>query len=140
LEARPHSMDALMAMSDESLSAVEGLELRVAGCGTLRWPGTTDLRGIVGSLDEIVRFRPHEVRVYDGAIPKPPTGEGLNKRCYYTMENVWARDRLTGDYLMDTKSIGAFRTQLLRKADRMGASMHGYDHQRGEWTIEVAHF
>ena len=40
----------------------------------------------------------------------------------------------------DAKSVGAFRQQLLRKADKMGARMLGYDHQKGEWTIEVAHF
>ena len=35
---------------------------------------------------------------------------------------------------------GSRRPQLLRKADRMGARMVGYDHQKGEWTLEVAHF
>ena len=38
------------------------------------------------------------------------------------------------------RSVGAFKGQLLRKADRMGAKMIGYDHNKGEWTIEVAHF
>ena len=44
------------------------------------------------------------------------------------------------EFLADAKSIGAFRAQLLRKADRMGARHVSYDHQRGEWTIEVANW
>ena len=56
------------------------------------------------------------------------------------MENVWARDRNTGEFLSDVKSSGAFRAQLLRKADRMGARMVDYDYSKGEWSIEVAHF
>lgn len=56
------------------------------------------------------------------------------------MQNVWVRDRTTGEFLQDAKSIGAFRQQLLRKADRMGARMVDYDHHKGEWIIEVAHF
>ena len=85
-------------------------------------------------------FAPHEVRVYTEGVPKPPPGEGLNKRCVYTMCGVWVRDRMSGVYLTDSKSIGAFRGQLLRKADAMGVSMLGYDYQKGEWSVEVLHF
>ena len=62
------------------------------------------------------------------------------RQCVYTMEGVWARDRTTGEFLTDAKSVGVFRQQLLRKADKMGARMVGYDHNEGRWTIEVAHF
>ena len=55
-------------------------------------------------------------------------------------ETLPTRDRATGEYLVDAKSIAAFRAQLLRKADKMGARMIEYDAQKGEWTIEVAHF
>ena len=126
----------------ERLAAVEDFEVSKPGCGTLRWPGKSDVRKVVARLAAVVKLSPHEVRLYDHVegLPKPPPGEGLNKQCVYTMANVWARDRLTGDFLTDAKSVGAFRAQLLRKADRMGARMVGYDHQTGEWTIEVAHF
>ena len=81
-----------------------------------------------------------QVHVYSGETAKPPPGEGLNKTCIYTMENVWARDRSTGEYLVDAASIGAFRSKLLRAAAKWGAKMLGYDPQRGEWAVEVAHF
>ena len=128
-------------MSIASLKAVDNFEVSVPGCGKLRWPGLTDVTALVGILPRVVQFKPHEVRVYsDSVLEKPLPGEGLNKRCLYTMENVWARDRATGEYLVDAKSIAAFRAQLLRKADKMGARMIEYDAQKGEWTIEVAHF
>jgi hypothetical protein len=134
---------------------VEEFEVSSPGLGTLRWPGTTDVRSVLPRLAEIVAFRPLGVTLYPSAadqgldegsaaaaavLPKPPPGEGLNKRCVYTMEGVWAKDRQTGEYLLDAKSVGAFRQQLLRKADLMQASMVGYDHRKGEWTVEVPHF
>ena len=113
------------------------------------------MRAALPKLDRIIVFRPHGVMVYPSAadlgehgggagaeeeVPKPAPGEGLNKRCMYTMEGVWAKDRQTGEYLADAKSVGVFRQQLLRKADRMQAAMIGYDHVKGEWTVEVPHF
>ena len=113
--------------------------VRLSSCGTKMT--SADVSAIVDQIDAVVQLRMHEVRVYaDPAVPKPPLGVGLNKPCLYTMENVWARDRTTGAFLADAKSVGVFRQQLLRKADKMGARMVDYDHQRGEWTIEVAHF
>ena len=56
------------------------------------------------------------------------------------MENVWATDKFTGGRLTDARSIENFRAQLQRKADRLGARMHGYNHQRGIWQIEVLNF
>ena len=110
------------------------------GYGTLRWPGRTDVRGVIDRLGEVVTLGRHSVTVYAGDAEKPEAGTGLNKHCIYTMENVWVRDRTTGDILGDVKSIATFRQQLQRKADRMGARMVDYDNQRGEWTIEVQHF
>lgn len=142
LVVRPHDLQTLRAMSAAEISAIEDFEVSRPGCGSLRWSGRTDLRAVLPRLAEIVRFKPHQVLVYDSVdgLPKPPPGEGLNKKCTYIMEGVWARDRVSGDFLSDAKSIAAFRAQLLRKADRMQARMVGYDHQRGEWAIEVAHF
>ena len=65
---------------------------------------------------------------------------GLNKPCIYTMEDVFTKERSTGEYLTDAKSVTAFRAQLQRSADKNGGKMLGYDPQRGEWTIEVPHF
>ena len=50
---------------------------------------------------------------------KPRLGEALNKRFIYTMENVWARDKRTGSYLTDARSVAAFRAQLQRKAEKL---------------------
>ena len=140
LVCRPYSVDELHRMRPDDLRTVEGFSVSVEGMGSLSWPGLTDVSAIVHSLEKVIIFRPHEVRVYTDGVPKPPLGEGLNKRCVYTMGGVWVRDRITGRYLSDPKSIEAFRAQLLRKADRMGARMLGYDHQRGQWKIELTGF
>ena len=46
----------------------------------------------------------------------------------------------TNVVLKDARSVQAFRAQLQRKADRLGAIMKGYDHLEGRWDIEVPHF
>lgn len=139
LQVRPFGLDVLRGLPAAELAAIEGFEVAQPGKGTLRWPGKTDVRGVLEQLSTIVQFRQQGVSVYAHG-GKPRAGEGLNKLCRYTMENVWARDRTTGDFISDAKSIGAFRAQLLRKADQMGAKMLAYDDQKGEWTIAVQHF
>jgi len=118
---------------------VEDFELSCPGLGSLVWPGVTDLRGLPGKLDGVVKFGSHEVLLYPD-LPealKPRPGEALNKRFIYTMENVWARDKRTGSYLTDARSVAAFRAQLQRKADKLGIRMLSYSHERGLWRVEV---
>ncbi|EOD13372.1 hypothetical protein EMIHUDRAFT_256845 [Emiliania huxleyi CCMP1516] len=127
------------AENDERLAAVEDFELSCPGLGSLVWPGVTDLRGLPGKLDGVVKFGSHEVLLYPD-LPealKPRPGEALNKRFIYTMENVWARDKRTGSYLTDARSVAAFRAQLQRKADKLGIRMLSYSHERGLWRVEV---
>ena len=142
LVVRPFGYAALQALGDAELAAVDNFEVEVAGVGRLRWPGKTDVRAELPRLSEVVKLSPHQVLVYDNVpgLPKPPPGEGLNKLCEYTMCGVWAKDRQTGEYLSDAKSLSTFRSQLLRKADRMQARMVSYDATAGEWVIEVPHF
>jgi hypothetical protein len=53
------------------------------------------------------------------------------------MEGVWARDKRTAHYLLDARSVAAFRAQLQRKADKLGLRMLSYNHERGLWRVEV---
>ena len=106
------------------------------GKGRLR--GRGEHRRAARALDKLGGFQRQRALGRACTRRRRASGAGrLNKQCVYTMENVWARDRATGEFLTDARSIGAFRTQLLRKADRMGARHDRHDHQRGEWTIEV---
>ena len=66
-------------MGSAELAAIDGFEVAAPGCGTLRWPGRTDVRGVLDKLGDIVKFRAQGVSVYEGSDDKPPAGEGLNK-------------------------------------------------------------
>jgi len=138
--SKPYSRQQLPQLSAEQLAAVDCFELHRPGFGSLMWPGLTDLRKLRDQLDTIVRFEKQEVKVYPMGVEKPPKGEGLNKRCVYTMEEVWPKDRRTEYILTDARSVQAFKAQLQRKADRLGARMLSYNHERGLWRIEVSHF
>ena len=59
--------------------------------------------GAHGRLDELVTLALHEVNVYTDAATKPPPGAELNKRCVYTMEEVWPRDQRTNEVLTDAR-------------------------------------
>jgi len=138
LLSRP-SRSELLRMTDEELSAVEAFEVSRPGLGSIVWPGLTDLRGLPTKLDSLVKFGPHEVVLYPN-VPdelKPSPGEALNKRFIYTMEGVWARDKRSALYLLDARSVAAFRAQLQRKADKLGLRMLSYNHERGLWRVEV---
>jgi len=137
---RPFSLAEVRRKPLDELAAVEDFEIEAPGLGSLSWPGATDLRPVRNILDKVVVFGPHEVRVYPDGMTKPREGAGLNKRCVYTMQSVWARDKNTGEYLLDPKNVAMFRAQLQRKAERMEARMLDYNSSKGEWRIEVDHF
>jgi len=141
-EVRPFSMARLREMDDNALRQVENLEVSRRGYGTLRWPRRTDVRGLVEhGLRSIISIEKHLVKMYQASVPKPPVGEGLNKECEYTMEDVWARGP-SNELLTDARSLERFRRELQRSADRFdnGARVVSYDAQRGEWTVELAHW
>jgi len=141
LVVRPYPLETLRKMSDAELSAIDEFEVSLPGYGTLRWPGRTDVRDVLPHLGRVIQFEKRRVHVYSkGPVEKPPPDHGLNKPCIYTMEDVFTKERSTGEYLTDAKSVTAFRAQLQRSADKNGGKMLGYDPQRGEWTIEVPHF
>ena len=139
-DVRPYSMARLRLMEPDDLRAIENFEVSKPGFGTLFWPGRTDVRTVVQhGIEAILSIDKYRVKVYQGPIPIPAVGEGLNKRCVYTMEDVWARGP-NGEYLRDARSLERLRAQLQRNADRFPARMVGYDVQRGEWTVEVDHW
>ena len=53
-QVRPYGRAALSRMSDEDLSAIDGFEVAAPGRGRLRWPGRTDVRGVLGKLGDIL--------------------------------------------------------------------------------------
>jgi len=137
LQSKP-SREELRLMRDDALAEVLDFELSRPGHGSLRWPGKTDLRGLVDKLDVLVKILEQKVIVYPPGIERPPAGHGLNKRCIYVMEGVWPRDKGNRERLRDARSLQRFKVQLQRNADRVCVKMLGYDEQAGVWSVEVA--
>ena len=134
-------LDELRLLPEEALARVVDFELRRPGYGAVRWLEPVDLRGgLLGQLASVVVFSEREVLVYPSGVAKPPPGEGLNRRCHVSMEGVWPRDRKTGEDLRDARSVQQFRAKLQSHADRLGATMLGYDGELGLWRFQVEHF
>jgi len=138
---RPYSMARLRELPDDELRQIDNFEVSRPGYGTLRWPRRTDVRALVEhGLKAVLCIEKHLVKLYQGSVPKPSVGEGLNKECEYTMEDVWARGP-SGEYLQDARSLERFRRELQRSAEKFGAArVVGYDAERGEWIVELAHW
>ena len=137
----PFPIEVLAQLPAEALRAMVDFEVGIRGVGRLLWPGTTDVSEYASRMAEVVTFKPHGVDVFTNAsVPRPAAGEGLNKRCHYTMCDVFAHDKYTGLLLTDSQSIDALCSQLINKAENMGARMLGYDSLSGEWTVEVSSF
>ena len=134
-EVRPFSMARLRA---GTIERVMDLEVRRRGFGTLFWEGLTDVRGLVEQgLREIITMEQHWVEMYRGS--PPPKGEGLNRECKYTMENLWPRGP-SNEILTDERAIGRFVHMLHQNAERMKAHMVSYDPECGEWTVILSEF
>ena len=135
-------LESMLANDDPRLKEVADFRVCRPGFGALHWPGKTDVSDVVAKLKEVVRLEHQKVRIYEGVdgVPMPPAGMGLNKPCRYTMHNVWPRDNASDDVMRDARSVATLRAKLMRQADAMQAKMLNYDHQKGEWTIEVAYF
>jgi nuclear pore complex protein Nup98-Nup96 len=134
-------LDELRLLPEEALARVVDFELRRPGYGAVRWLEPVDLRGgLLGQLASVVVFSEREVLVYPSGVAKPPPGEGLNRRCHVSMEGVWPRDRKTSEDLRDARSVQQFRAKLQSHADRLGATMLGYDGELGLWRFQVEHF
>lgn len=54
---------------------------------------------------QLVVFRHKEVTVYPDEAKKPPVGEGLNRPAEVTLERVWKRNRVTGEYVKVNKKF-----------------------------------
>ncbi|KAF5817049.1 putative nuclear protein [Helianthus annuus] len=92
------------------------------GYGNVRFFGETDVRWL--DLDQIVKFRRHEIVVYEDETVKPSVGKGLNKAAEVTL------------ILQKDSSI----EKLKLSAENQGAEFISFDTIRKEWKFSVQHF
>ncbi|PAV88442.1 hypothetical protein WR25_06016 isoform B [Diploscapter pachys] len=123
-----------------AVSLPDGLTIGRASYGTVYWPGPIQIKDIV--LDELVVFRHKEVTVYPDEAKKPPVGEGLNRPAEVTLERVWKRNRITGEYVKDPIELTeiGWREFLERQTSKMSAEFKDYRPLTGSWVFRVEHF
>ncbi|KAL8226116.1 hypothetical protein R6Q57_018673 [Mikania cordata] len=92
------------------------------GFGSVRFFGETDVRWL--DLNQIIKFKRHEIVVYEDETLKPIVGKGLNKAAEVTL------------LLHKTSSI----ERLKLSAEKQGAEFISFDPHRKEWKFSVQHF
>lgn len=113
-------------------SRVQDFTVGRLGYGSVKFIGKTDVRWL--NLEQIVKFRRHEIVVYEDESIKPPVGEGLNKPAEVTLIL-----QLTSADFLD-KKINNVVDYLRSSADRQGAQFISYDPLNGLWKFMVHHF
>ncbi|XP_050386592.1 nuclear pore complex protein NUP96 [Argentina anserina] len=102
------------------------------GYGAVKYPGETDVRCL--DLDKIVKFRRHEVIVYEDESGKPLVGEGLNKPAEVTL---MIQTRLP---CVDRRRKENIVKILRQSVEGQGAHFVSFNPGNGEWKFFVNHF
>lgn len=103
------------------------------GFGCIKFAGETDIRCLY--LDEIVKFRRHEVVVYEDEDAKPTVGVGLNKAAEVTLLFQTGR---SGDNSENHSKRIVQKLRLI--TERQGAKFISFNPSNGEWKFLVQHF
>lgn len=103
------------------------------GYGCVKFIGETDVRWL--DLDRIIKFRRHEVVVYEDESAKPAVGEGLNKAAEVTLV---LQTRTLNDCCKNQSSRIVEKLRL--STETQGAEFLSYDPSNGEWKFLVQHF
>lgn len=101
--------------------------------GCIRFVGETDIRCL--DLDEIVKFRRHEVVVYEDEDVKPAVGVGLNKAAEVTL---LVQTGISGDKSENHSKRTVEKLRLI--TERQGAKFISFNPSNGEWKFLVQHF
>ncbi|XP_059303513.1 nuclear pore complex protein NUP96 [Lycium ferocissimum] len=120
-------------MSPRYCSKVVNFTVGRFGYGFVKFSGETDVRGL--DLDRIVKFRRHEVIVYEDENDKPAVGVGLNKPAEVTLLL-----KIQSSKHDDVDSSREMVEKLRLRTERQGARFISFDPSNGEWKFVVQHF
>lgn len=105
----------------------------------------SDLTGLE-SLDDLVggqliQIDGSGVELYQN-MDYPNPGEELNKSAMVTIENVWPKDRSTGQRgpTKDADALAHHRKELKKRLKKFQGSFVDYDESNGRWTFTVPFF
>ncbi|KAI3680680.1 hypothetical protein L6452_35453 [Arctium lappa] len=112
-------------------SRVQNFTVGRYGYGTVRFLGKTDVRWL--DLDQIIKFRRHEIVVYEDEAVKPVVGKGLNKAAEVTLVlQISSSKKFSRE--------GQVMEKLRLSAERQGAEFISFDPNQREWKFSVHHF
>ncbi|KVH90316.1 hypothetical protein Ccrd_007693 [Cynara cardunculus var. scolymus] len=111
-------------------SRVQNFTVGRYGYGTVRFLGETDVRWL--DLDQIIKFRRHEIVVYEDEAAKPVVGKGLNKAAEVTLVLQINSAKFSRE--------GQVIEKLRLSAERQGAKFISFDPNQREWKFSVHHF
>lgn len=113
-------------------SRVPDFTIRRSGYGYVKFLGNTDVRWL--DLDQIVKFRRHELIVYEDESSKPVVGQGLNKAAEVTLV-------IQGIYPgLKEEQFDDIAKKLKESTERQGAHFISFNPATGEWKFLVDHF
>lgn len=111
-------------------SRVQNFTVGRYGYGTVRFLGKTDVRWL--DLDQIIKFRRHEIVVYEDEAVKPVVGKGLNKAAEVTLVLQISSSKFSRE--------GQVIEKLRLSAERQGSEFISFDPNQREWKFSVHHF
>lgn len=131
---RPDLVD-LARMSEADLSAVQNFEVGRRGFGRVKFLGPVDVRGV--RINDIFVFNLKSLVVYPDDSQRPPAGQGFNRACLVTLENVFPVNRGTKERIVNPRVVAKFEQKL---RDRPGLQFVSYNSTSGEWSFVVQSF
>jgi len=126
-------------MTKDELMIVSNFTVLKPGVGSIKFFGTTDIRGL--DIDRYIQFQEHEIVVYPNEADKPFVGEGLNKPCRISLEQCFPIDKVTNRPIIDLARNEEFTKKLKKRAKNWGVDHISYEMApNGTWTFEVKNF
>lgn len=123
------SIEMMSKMSEVKLSCVDNLEIGRYGCGSIVWPGLTDVRRL--DFDKIVVIERGALFLYpDNKTPQ--LGKELNKDAMITLHVKVPKDSVSPEQL-DT-----FKDRLAVLSEKAGGEFVSYDFDK--WIFRLPHF
>ncbi|KAN0029429.1 hypothetical protein ACTA71_007556 [Dictyostelium dimigraforme] len=132
------SIKELSKKTDKELSAIQGFTISRDGCGSIYFPGSTNLIGL--DLDDIVDIEPREVSVYKDEETKPEIGYGLNRDAVVTLENCWPKNKNGEVVREDGTILEKYENALKKVSAKSDCGFVSYSRSNGTWVFTVKHF
>jgi hypothetical protein len=127
----------LWKLSEADLMKVNDLRVTRKGVGSVTFHGSTDCRGLMEQLKDLLVIEQGEVVVYPEPQWKPEVGQGLNKPASVTLYGCMPKSK---DRLADPKARERYRLRVAHMTEQKGAVFEDYSCEDGTWKFKVHHF